>query len=139
MDPQTTYDDIKFYENAKPHDNKIHGSKFNNNPQYEYENVKAMNLVSSLKKRLKITGLRNIDFESWENSIDDKNDSTSKPIPAARNSAKCNNTRTRPNPSFLFNGNGMKSHDLRGRTPSEHVFVENDLYEDGSSNGYIFQ
>ena len=58
--PHQTYDEV--YEPSHPNRNVRRGPRYRTSSQNTYENVKVMNLVGSLKKKLRAGKLRHIDI-----------------------------------------------------------------------------
>ncbi len=138
VDPaHQTYDDV--YESSRQ---KSRPSRYKLSPQNTYENVKVLNLVGSLKRKLKTGKIRHNNFlEEADRQVRYKKDSDNahdvdKPVPAARGSMKKESRNrvgaVKPARGAKPNNNNVEPGRLKNRTPSEAEFVENDLYEDRS-------
>ena len=165
--PNQTYDDV--YENSHPsthaHNHpsthaQRHAPRYKTASQNAYENIKVMNLVGSLKKKLRTGKLRHIDIgegsssggsgchgdehSKFHNGRENRGLDHGKPVPAARNSMK-KDSRNRVNvgkparngssrndvtAGTSAAGAGAAGAGLRSRVSSEPEFVENELYED---------
>ena len=164
--PHQTYDEV--YEPSHPNRNVRRGPRYRTSSQNTYENVKVMNLVGSLKKKLRAGKLRHIDIgekgcgssNNQEEPIKSPNGrdnnnralEQAKPVPAARNSMKKDSKNkvqvTKPARSGVSKKDteGLKERvssepttGLKDRVSSEPEFVENELYEDRSPfDGYVY-
>ena len=107
--PHQTYDEV--YEPSHPNRNVRRGPRYRTSSQNTYENVKVMNLVGSLKKKLRAGKLKHIDIVEKGSGRSERGSGSSnnqdepikslngrdnnnraleqgKPVPAARNSMK---------------------------------------------------
>ena len=162
--PHQTYDEV--YQSSHPEGNVHKGPRYKTASQNSYENVKVMNLVGSLKKKLRSGKLKHIDIGEGGSGINHDEESKSpkgrgnnnrtleqgKPVPAARNSMKKDSTNkvnvVKPVRSGVSKNEttGLKNRvsnesttGLKDRVSSEPEFVENELYEDRSPfDGYVY-
>ena len=148
---QQTYDDV--YVNSHHRHPTVHqGPRYKTSSQNTYENVKVMNLVGSLKKKLKAGKLRHIDIGEGSgqeektkfangNERDNRALEQGKPVPAARNSMK-KDSENKVNMVKPARGGQSKKNEptgLTNRFSSEPEFVENELYEDRSPfDGFVY-
>ena len=161
-----TYDEVN--EPSHPNPNVRRGPRYRTSSQNTYENVKVMNLVGSLKKKLRAGKLKHIDIDERgsgssnnqdepiksSNGRDNNNRALEqgKPVPAARNSMKKDSKNkvnvVKPTRSGVSKKDteGLKERvssepttGLKDRVSSEPEFVENELYEDRIPfDGYVY-
>ena len=131
-----TYDEVYEHSHSVTH----HPLRYKSNPQNPYENIKAMNLVGSLKKKLKAGRIKNINYDDGANNNHqdkcnngkDHKPLQNKPVPAARSSMKkdSKNKVQMVKPARQPKPKRAEPAKLKNRPSSEAEFVENDLYAD---------